>query len=110
MCHKHHHKGNEYYIGVKRYTELDSVSHKVSLYSVKEIEHFFGFGIVTLIDNVEMIVPFKEKNRQHELIIREKNQYGIYNIDTESIRWGYKGAVGCDVEWTKRRYVFGCPF
>lgn len=109
MCHKHLHKGNEYYIGVTRYTEFDTVSDKVSLYSVKEVEHFLGFGIETLIDDVEMIVPFKDKNRQHELIIRQKKQYGIYNIDTKSIRWGYKGVVNCDVEWIKRRYV-GCPF
>jgi len=41
----------------------------------------------------DKIIPFKEINRQNELVIIKGNQKGIYYIDKDSIRWGYKGYV-----------------
>jgi|GEM_PF-1102053 len=42
---------------------------------------------------VDKIIPFKDESRQNELIIIKGNQKGIYYIDLDSIRWGYKGHV-----------------
>lgn len=41
----------------------------------------------------DKIIPFKDISRQNELIVIRNNQKGIYYIDRDFIRWGYKGAI-----------------
>ena len=41
----------------------------------------------------DKIIPFKEINRQNELVIIKGNQKGIYYIDKDYLRWGYNGYV-----------------
>jgi len=48
----------------------------------------------------EKIIPFKD--RENQLIVIKNNYTGIFNIDTNTIRWGYKGVVDEKIDWIRR--------
>ena len=49
---------------------------------------------VKLIDiEADRIIPFANKNRKNEVFVIKGKEKGIYYIDTDTIRWGYKGKI-----------------
>jgi len=99
IYHEFGYKQYVYYIGLE-----DNSS---TLYCVKWVGQIIG--ITQVIDKkfgVEKIIPFKNIARQNEVIIIKGNHTGIYNIDTDTIRWGYKGFVDDRIDWVNNKKVF----
>ena len=52
---------------------------------------------------VDKIIPPKDITRQNELVIVKDHNKGIYDMDTDTIRWGYKGLVDDSrIDWVRR--------
>jgi hypothetical protein len=78
-----------------------------TLYYVKRV------GQITRISQVidekfgaQKIIPMKNIARQNELIIIKNNHKGIFNLDTGTIRWGYKGTVDDRIDWINADDIF----
>ncbi|MDR0828704.1 MAG: hypothetical protein LBN95_01135 [Prevotellaceae bacterium] len=95
-------------------TEYCDLEYKKQRYFIVKTEKFYTLycdNAQVIIDEnfeAENIIPFKNSKRDNELIIVKEKYTGIYNLDTNVIRWGYKGAVEDwldDSYWTKRTCI-----
>ena len=96
---------------LRKYYEFD---HKGQIYYIFQKEDccvLYNADFKKIIDekfNAEKIIPFKDTARDNELIIIKSNNIGIYYIDTDTIRWGYKGAIDDNIDWFDKVCVW-CP-
>ena len=83
-----HNKGQTYYIVHK--------NAYVALYNT----HFEE--IIDEKYGAEKIIPFKDIIRENQLVIIKNSNIGIYYLDTDTIRWDYRGVVDDEIKWIKR--------
>ncbi len=102
-CHEYNCHEHIYYIG------MEDNDH-CALYCAKSVGQITG--ITPVIDKMfflDKIIPCNDKNGRNEFFVVKDNSIGIYNIDTDSIRWGYTGTVEDNTCWIKHENGF-CPF
>jgi len=77
-----------------------------TLFCTKRVGQIIGKAqVIDKKFGAEKIIPFKNITRRNELVIIKNNHKGIYNIDTDTIRWGYRGLVD-KVDWMKPENIF----
>ena len=84
-------KGQLYYI-VKKYANFASNFVLYDANFKEVIDNKFG---------AEEIIPFPywDISRENQLVIIKNNNIGIYYIDTDTIRWDYRGVVNDKTDW-----------